>query len=433
MTTPTDPRPLANTQDSTRAYCDETTDSLSSNKYSRLEDLLHQTLALAAEIVEAQKCHNNPSDDKKRITPARLTSPPATTLNLLSGCECIIISKSAAAAASGPGSPSFPRYHSYSSSNAASPPVLTNGARRANLASGDDDSFNADTSSVTSPSAASSVQEPFSPGTLALSLDAIVEQKQSDHYNHDQINETTHLDPLSSSLTSLGGAAAAAAGRRPEWVITAASSQPPTPNSPQECPPPSPSAHGAMSSTLRSRSNHHRPSSPPPPPPEGTCCNEQQSAATLASSQWYVRVLPIFSPCHVGHGANIDSGGGGGGSRGAAASSLMPPLVPVSPTHVKLEAVLPYRFACDSGLATAGLNEEGSHITIGRPPQEGNNNYGISGSGQVYLPCPFADCFHELQTVPASSLQDFLDDWECPAGLPESDEGRSESKPTVSG
>lgn len=298
---------------------------------------------------------------------------------------------------------------------------MTNSARRANLSSGDD-SFDADTSSVASPSAASSVQEPFSPGTLALSLDAIVEQKQSDHYNHDQNNETIHLDPLSSSLTSLGGGAAATAGRIPELMITAASSQLPATNSPQECPPPSPSAHGGMS-TLRSLSNHYRKSSL-----ESTSCNEQQSAATPASSQWHVRVLPIFSPCHIGHGANID----GGGSRGAAASSLTPLPVPVSPAHVKLEVVLPYRFACDSGLATAGLSGEGSSILIRRPPQDESNN-GSSGSDQAHLPCPLSDCFHQLQTVHVSSLQDFICEWECPAGPPESDEAKGESKPTVSG
>lgn len=386
MTTPTDTPSPRITRDKIKAPLNETTDSVASGKYFRLEDLLRQTLALVGDIADA-KGHD-------RRTAAGSTSP--TTPHLLSSDECILLRKDSAV-----DHPFFPRYRSYSSSSSLASPNLANTTRRSRFASGED-SFDVDTSSAPSPSASLPVQEPFSPGILALSLDAVVEQKRSGQNNN---TESFCLDP-SSSITSLdnsGGSATATSvttvGRVPNLTtITASSSwQPPTPStSPENLPSPS-SACGLWN--LRSLPSHRRKSSR-----ESTCCEEHQSTASSASARWHVRILPISS---LATGALAPVAG-----RCEAADSLpsSTPL-PATPAYVKLEAMIPYRFASDSTLATSGLSEDGSYIIIWRPPPD---SYG-DGRPEC-LPGSSGEGLHQLKGAPGRSLQDFIHDYEYPTG-----------------
>lgn len=420
MTTSTDPQSPTVPQDNRASY-EEMTDSFVSNKYTQLEDLLRQTLTVAGEIAEAKKCTD------KCSTAARPTSPSVPPF--LSSCECIILRKGTVSdRASSPPPPPQQNY----SSNQPSPPVVVTTTKYSTVGrkrppSGDD-SFDTDTSPVPSPSAASSLQEPFSPGTLALSLDAIVEEKRGDETTKINDNNDTLCLDSTSSMTSIGGngsdpaaSIAATAGRIPELLTMAAAttttspSQLSSPNTPQEYPPPPPSVYGL--SSFRSLPGHHRKSSR-----EGAGSEEQQQSTVLSSapSRWHVRIIPISSPPTGSGSTNI------GGNREAVGISPSTPSA-AFPAYVKLEAVIPYRYAHDSSLGAAALSGEGSYIIIGRPPQDTNG-----GSGQMYLPGPLADCWHQLQTVREKSLQEYIDEWECPAGSTMMDDGCDAKQPVRS-
>lgn len=376
------------------------------DKYTRLEDLLRQTLALAGEI----------SETKTPLKPAR---PYAYAHAHLPG-ECIILRKTSATASEPAGGFDVRRHSNTSypyrtrrrmirgrmtaaaaaaAAAAAPSPTTTATARKQSASDDDNEEEEEDSASVDS----SSVQEPFSPGSLALSLDAIVEGNRG-------TSELVFRD--NASMTAMG------TSRFPE-------SPPPTramvsPRSPR-----SPTSPGSPLQQQQQQEGVQQ-SPPPPPPPSGRRptptsvsipvleTTTRPSASHRASSvgaearplsppRWHVRILPV--------------------SLTPRERNSLPPNTPASPAFVKLEAVFPYRFFANGRTATTtGWSSEGSYIIIGRPPLVAGTNTGMADSP----PLQCEDFEHAFQTVHERSLQDFIDEWEYAAGTPagERDDGR---------
>lgn len=295
----------------------------SSEKYARLEDLLRQTITLAEEIVESR--------------PHETLAPSATSHQL--PAECITLWKTSR---SGP--VSSPYYTHLSS------PVVAN---RKRLYTGEDSESG--TSVAPTPSAASSIQEPFSPGSLALSLDAIVEGKRCD-------SEMCCLD--TSSTANL------ASGRIPELAMS------PRPSMP--------------STILDSQHAHHLTDGIKPS--QGMGGFGERSIQSQVPPRWHTCTLPVTSSVRT-------------------REILCSPAPSVSSAFVKVEAVLPCRIFGGTNVGATSWNSEGSYITIRWPPLDvasGNGMEDTSGHVRGHE--------HRPQARSERSLQNLIDEWDYSAG-----------------
>lgn len=307
-------------------------------KYNRLEDLLRQTLGLAGEIAETS------SQRQYRTTttlPARHTHVPG---------ECIVLRKT---------------------SQTVSEPTIELGRRSSSRHPRRKSRlpvFNDSEEGSVSASVAPSMQEPFSPGSLAMSLDAVVEGERSD----DQVcfeNPASLADtlpestPLSRVTTSQERASTRSqtpgsmlGHESMSESVSAVSAPIPIPGKPR-CRP---------SASHRNSSQGPRAGEEPPSPPP----------------KWHVRIVPVAF------------------NRDPILPSS-PPRTPAPPAFVKLEAVFPYRFFSD-GNAAARWCGEGSYIIIGRPPVDEHQS-----------PLNLDECEQEFGPATERCLGDFIDEWEC--------------------
>ncbi|KUI72870.1 hypothetical protein VM1G_08450 [Cytospora mali] len=365
-------------------------DSECTEKCGRLEQLLREVLALAGEIAEEKGQERAKSVDD------------------LPG-ECIILRK--ASVANPTGAKQRTRRHSFPR------PINFGDVERESEESQD-------------PPAESSVQEPFSPGTLALSLDAMVEGDSSDSGSCilDSGSSTPFANRLpepnkKSSLSSIEEVKEPGAITRPPSPLqitptegspelrrrappppppskTTSTQTPASPYSPdclrvrdrssstQSCPLP-----GSHAPLCRGMVNSRHSMDGPLSPMKGAINRYETTGGTdqTLPCRWQVRIVPI--PCFPSPG--------------------VPPST--TPAFVKLEAVFPYRFFADGNAASPpGRSSEGSYIIIGRPPLE------------LHPGDPHSqDCGQDFQAVPEKSLQDYIDEWDdFAAGTPEVDDAR---------
>lgn len=399
-------------------------------KYARLESLLRQTLALAGEI----------SETKTPLKPARPYARPYTAGDTPAHLprDCIILRKTTSSAEmETPGSGSgagttggfdvrrhsataHPRCvvarRSFSSSSFSACCGRGGGGRRNNTregaasgirtggGGGEDEQHDRnrlggggggggepegswDSSGASAGSSPSSVQEPFSPETLAQSLDAVVEGAEKEKRRAaKRLRETT--------------------GSRPD-------SAPPTRTSVAAPPPP------------------YSPSPGPERPSQGSRLfpslqtSEAAEPRLAGTSRWYVRIVPLVQRA----GQEITS----------SSACLEPPPPPGTPMFMKLEAVFPYPcFAAADGAAssveddaavTTGWDSEGSYIIIGRRPPVVDLSPADDDDDETH----FRSCadYRRDHVAPQDrhrqSLQDYIEEWEREAGLTEAEtEGSGE-------
>lgn len=335
MTTPSEMRRLARKPSASRKILDDGNNSSSSpsEKYARLQDLLRQTLSLAGEIAEEL------SSQGSSIYSARAAAD-----------TCFSDERNV--------------YRKFSRA-ASEPPfglrrqLSTNHSRR-KLRRSDDSGQ--DSSSL---SAVSSMQEPFSPGSLAMSLDAIVEGKKSDiplvensNFIADRLPESF---PLTRATTSQGPA----------------STENPSPGS-------------TLGQDYMSRSVASAPIPIPGPPRSRPSASHRASSPGLGFNadypsplpEWHIQILPA-SDCLEPE------------------LSTSPPKMSTMPAFVKLEAMFPYRFFSDSH-AVAHWSGEGSNMINGRTHVE----------DEGYCPSNLYEGEHELGSSTERSLRNFIEDWE---------------------
>lgn len=356
-----------------------------SEKCGRLEQLLHQALALAGEIAE----------DEARQR--------ARSNGHLPGGACIIIRNA----------PGFDDIG-----------AMRHAARHRFSNLGIFPDHGEERQVIQCTSAAPSVQEPFSPGTLAQSLDAIVEgegsRSDSGSCFLDSGSTTAFASrspELPSSKTS-GLVSIAEAGedgateRRPSLFQTTATGSPrgrqsltPPPSrttskqtrlSPQPAESPGPLARSAstQSCPLPAR---HEPSPPladttglttstspsPSPSPGHKGRGDDDTARNgedhIPPSRWHVRIVPVPSP-----------------------PSLGAPWSTSPPAFVKLEAVFPCRSSADDGAEPSpAWGGEGSYIIMGRPLADvypGVSHFQDYGIGS--------------RDVRGEMLQEYVDEWD---------------------
>ena len=264
------------------------------------------------------------------------------------------------------------------------------------------------------PSAEPSVQEPFSPGVLALSLDAVVEENRSDNSSclldsGSTMSFASHLPETPSktttSLVSIDEAGEHSTSGRPCSPPQATAFESPHHSQERE-PPPSKTAstqtpissHLAESprGLIRSASAQSCPlatkhessfpvtdiSGPPtlnkPASPKNERGDDYVTAA--AGSRWNVKIVPV--PRSPGPGSSP----------------------PTPPAFVKLEAVFPYRHFADNNAASSPAwtsSSEDSYIIIGRPAKDlrlGGSRLQDHGRGP--------------QDVREKSRQEYIDEWD---------------------
>lgn len=355
------------------------------DRYERLEELLRQTLVLAGEIAE----------DQGRPLPG----------------ECIIVRKRSTSDPGGTNRNDVRR-------------SLLKRTKALKLDESEDSQ---------SPSPASSVQEPFSPGSLAVSLDAVVEKgKTSDEDLCVLDNASTtsiaarFAEPLSnrSSLLSTeeGQHGSAAQIALPQLLSNANSpkrlqrpslpqkntsmivhngQEPPVEASPEICVPQqipgiprndglgrrrtaaqgSPHGSPARSRTPKSHQNSDTALKRPQKIEEEHREEDTTALARPSPPKWHVRILPVDT------------------IQGSGSPTPSPPAL------MKLEAVFPLK-ACAEGNASSSLsyNGETSYIIIGRPPMDSSPESPRSRAGG-----------EGVLTAQEKSLQDFIDEWEYDA------------------
>lgn len=318
-------------------------------KYARLEDLLRQTLALAGEISETK-------------TPLKPVEPyTAGGMHAHLPGECIVLRRTTEQPARGAASfdvrrrssASYPRRTGSGSSsgsnnnngNSKRRKVIAARTRSTTVApvpgSSSDDS-ELDDSAIASSSASvgsAFVQEPFSPRSLVLSLDAVVEG------NCPMGEELVCLDVGSVVPDS------------PPQTRAVVASPPPPPSTPAF----EPTRGSSRPPPLLSHSIEEEEAE------EEEGCRPRTPASPPAG--WHVRIVPVAF-------------GGSPGQETASGGSSSPALV-------KLEAVFPYRFFAADALesdslgAETGWSSEGSYIIIGRRPPVVEGMFAASeGQGQ---------------------------------------------------
>lgn len=311
-------------------------------KYSRLEDLLRQTLSLAGEIAETAA--------GQRPSRASNTHPGHTHIP----GECIVLRKASQTISE----PTIELISRRPSSRRPRPK-----SRLLALNNSEEESRSASIPPL--------MQEPFSPGSLAMSLDAVVEGKRSDGLSclenssclSDKLPESP---PLTRATTRTSQGPASPRSPTPgsmlgHDIISDSASEASAPIDIPGKPRQRPSASHRTSPVGR----RFREDEPPSPPPK-----------------WHVRIVPIS--------LNRDP-----------IYPSSPPRTPAPPAFIKLEAVFPYRFFSD-GNAAARWSGEGSYIIIGRPPVD---------EGQS--PLNLDESEHEFGPATARSLRDFIDEWDC--------------------
>lgn len=367
-------------------------------KYARLESLLRQTLALAGEI----------SEIKTPLKPARPYARPYTAGDTHTHLprDCIILRKTSSAAmtsASGAGTGGFDvRRHSATAYPRSVPrrSFGSSGCCRGgpntrssvSIRIGDDDhDRNRHSgepegwdSSGASAGSSPSVQEPFSPETLAQSLDAVVVGAGK---RRPKRRETT--------------AGCRLAGNRPDPA-------PPTRSSTAAPPPPPYTPSPAP----------ERPASPGFFPSLQTSEIEEQRLA--GTPRWHVRIVPLLQRA---------------GQEASSYSCLEPPPPPGTPVFMKLEAVFPYPcFAAadgaaptDEGNAAAaaavmtGWDSEGSYIIIGRRPPVVDLSP-VDDENEMHLQsCEDYRRDHMSKEGREQSLQDYIEEWERATGVAEAE------------
>lgn len=391
MAAPTDSlektRSISNPDDQpSPPHSDDSPSSPSSQeeKYARLESLLCQTLALAGEI----------SETKTPLKPIRPYTAGGTHTHLPG--ECIILRKTCSAAVSEPtgngvsrgafdvrrhSSTNYPHHigrHGRAIKLSLTPPTML--GRQT-----DNDREDESSDSVES----SSIQEPFSPGSLAMSLDAVVENNRS----RDELVCLESFDNQTSSPVT--------------GTSTSLPVSPPPPSRATISPPPPPPATTPGSQGRAASPPGRANSRPPPASHQATGTEDCHSGSPL---RWHVRIVPVA----LGSSSN-------------------------TPALVKLEAVFPYRFflgrdrdgkTTAAAAATAGWSSEGSYIIIGRPPVGLPDSRDAGVDAELMEdsrdPLPREDYEHHFQVAHDRSLQDFIDQWECADSSPveDAEEGR---------
>ncbi|KAJ4416265.1 hypothetical protein N0V82_006869 [Gnomoniopsis sp. IMI 355080] len=336
MTTPNDTHKLARAPSAgLKTPQDEIPDTSSRDeKYNQLEDLLRQTLSLAGKIAEELSSQRL---SRVSVTGVGHTQTPG---------EWIVLRKTSRRA-------SEPTFQFLQQSSTAHQHRKYRPSYESEQES-------------TSPSAGSSMQEPFSPGSLAMSLDAIVEGKKSDIPLVENSNSFADRLPESPPLT------------RATTSQTHASARSPTPGS-------------TLAQDSMSQSAASAPIPIPGPPRSRPSASHRTSSPGLVRSfddassppqKWHVRILPV----------SIDR---------EPELSSSPPRTPTMPAFVKLEAVFPYRFFSDRH-AAARWSGEGSYIVIGKLPvqDEEQSSLGLDERG------------NECGSTAERSLRDYIENWE---------------------
>lgn len=270
------------TQSSTAGHekTHETDQAPMDEKYSRLEDLLRKTLCLAGEIAE-EEASGQRTCGPSAVLPGHTRIPG----------ECILLRKTLQI-------PSEP----FTERSRRSSSRLPRGSSRRSV-------FNESGDGSRSASAAPSMQEPFSPGSLAMSLDAVVEGEKSRDLRcfenstslADRVADSSPLTRVTTSHESMSES------------VSAASAPIPIPGRPRRRP-----------------SASHR------------------EASRSRDYKWHVRIVPVAL------------------KRETIVPSS-PPNTPVPPGFVRLEAVFPHCFFSDNNSA-ARWSGEGSYVIIGRRP-----------------------------------------------------------------
>lgn len=365
-----------------------------SDRHERLQDLLQQTLALAGEIAE----------DEGRVLPG----------------ECIIVhtrSNSDPVGAQPPGAHRQDIRHS-----------LLERRKALKLDDSED-------SPIQSPSPASSVQEPFSPDPVAVSLDAVVEKgKTSDNdlCVLDNVSATSAAARFAEPSSNRSSVLSADEGQFSLAAQTSSSQLIPNQNSPKRLQRPyfpqrntsmivhngqDASAGASMETVLaqqikqnaRTERSGRRttparefslrsPAHYRPPishqnsdivaekPQKSNEYQEGHTAAHHYSSRpkWQVRILPIAS------------------SRGQGSTTYS------SPTLVKFEAVFPLKATAEGNtMPSLSYNGESSYFIIGQPPMDSSPE------------SPFPQTVREETSIDhEKTLQDLIDEWEYDAVAP---------------
>ncbi|KAJ0120241.1 hypothetical protein J7T55_001098 [Diaporthe amygdali] len=371
-----------------KAYRDDEAECC--DEYERLEKLLRQTLTLAGEIVES----------KGRPLPG----------------ECIALRKRAIS------DPTGARPHDIRSS------LLK---RRNDLV--DDES---EDSQSTSPSPASSVQEPFSPASLAVSLDAVVEQggrTQNDLCVLDNASNTSVAALLAEPTSNRSSILSTDETQRGLIVQTFPPQNSADDKSPKKLHRPSlPQKNTSMivhsgqeslveplmepfapqqlienprnerlgrrstpihvspqGSPTGFRTPKSHPNSDPalkrPQKIKGQSLEGDNMAANQSRPpKWHVKILPVASARKAGDSAHP------------------------APALVKFEVVFPLRaFAESNATSSPAYNSEPSYIIIGRVPLDHSPESPGSSAEEEAAPAA-----HE------KSLQEVIDEWECDAEAP---------------
>lgn len=359
-----------------------------SDKYERLEELLRQTLTLAGEIFE----------DKGRPIPG----------------ECIIV-----------------RRRSNSEPTGVNRQDIRLSLLKRRKALRSDESEDSQ-----SPSPASSVQEPFSPGTVAVSLDAVVEKGKTSNDdlcvldNASATSVATRIAEPPSNRSSLLSTDEAQHGLAvqtplPQLLLN--------PNSPKRLQRPSlpqkntsmiahsgqeslveaspeyfvpqqntessrddrsgrrstlaresPQGSADRSKTPKSPRNSDNALRRPQKIEEGRLDGDITTTNQTSPPSWHIKILPVA--------LSRDSGS----------------PTPSSPALMKLEAFFPLKASAEDNVASSlPYNGEPSYIIIGRPPMD-------SSPGS---PHPRSD-EDEILVAQKKSLQQFIDEWECDAEAP---------------
>lgn len=220
------------------------------------------------------------------------------------------------------------------------------------------------------PSAAAPVQEPFSPGTLALSLDAIVD--------HDRGPEGLLID--SGSNTSLASPRSPETPNKNSGLLSIEEVEEYDAIAQQ-----GPSLH--LKTAAESSVGYERRAPPPskatntqaPASPQSCPASDDHTPASQIPESSELSLDTPQSPC-TGRGDCYDAAGGPSQPphprwcvRIVPATESWTPTSgspsSTAPTLVRLEAVFPYRFFVDSKAASSpAWSSEGSYIVIGRPP-----------------------------------------------------------------
>lgn len=360
------------------------------DRYERLEELLRQTLVLAGETAE----------DQGRPLPG----------------ECIILRK-----------------RSNSDPGGANRKDVRRSLLKRRKALKLDESEDSQ-----SPSPASSVQEPFSPGSLAVSLDAVVEKGKTsdgDLCVLDNASTTSiaarFAEPISnrSSLLSteegLHGLAAQTALpqllsnanppkrlQRPSLphkntsMIVHNGQESPVGASPEICvpqqipgnprndglgrrmTPAQGSPHGSppRSRTPKSHQNFDTALKRPQKIEEERREEDTTALAQSPPPKWHVKIFPV----------------------GTTQGSDSPIQIPSPPALMKLEAVFPLKACAEDNVSSSlSYNGETSYIIIGRPPMDSSPESPRSRDGGEGIP-----------VAQERSLREFIDEWEYDAEAP---------------